>query len=208
MPWCCASTRSRRFRPSSARRRCCRCNRGRQNDGPPTTTGGTAPRLCLRPLTSRPAPSSGRRIVGTGPSSFGSSSTASMPACLRTTSTSSSTTTARTRRRSYTPGSPSGRGFTSTFTPTYASWLNLVERWFAELTTKQLRRGVHRSVRALEAAIQEFIDAHNADGKPFVWTNTADEILANIARFAQRMLNLNQAPQHMSQPLGQDTRAP
>ena len=54
------------------------------------------------------------------------------------------------------------------FTPTYASWRNLVERWFAELTTKQLRRGVHRSVRALEAAIREFIDTHNAEGKPFV----------------------------------------
>ena len=72
------------------------------------------------------------------------------------------------------------------FTPTYGSWLNLVERWFAELTTKQLRRGAHRSVRALEAAIHEFIDAHNTTGKPFVWTKTADEILASIARFAQR----------------------
>jgi transposase len=72
------------------------------------------------------------------------------------------------------------------FTPTYGSWLNLVERWFAELTNKQLRRGVHRSVRELEAAIQEFIDAHHEDSKPFVWTKTADEILASIARFAQR----------------------
>ena len=72
------------------------------------------------------------------------------------------------------------------FTPTYGSWLNLVERWFAALTTKQLRRGAHRSVAQLEAAIQEFIDAHHADPKPFVWTKTADEILASIARFAQR----------------------
>ncbi len=74
------------------------------------------------------------------------------------------------------------------FTPTYGSWLNLVERWFAELTNKQLRRGSHRSVRALQAAIGEFIDASNAHGKPFVWTKTADEILASIARFAQRTL--------------------
>ena len=72
------------------------------------------------------------------------------------------------------------------FTPTYGSWLNLVERWFAELTTKQLRRGAHRSVAELEQAIREFIDAHHADPKPFVWTKTADEILASIARFAQR----------------------
>ncbi len=74
------------------------------------------------------------------------------------------------------------------FTPTYASWLSLVERWFAALTTKQLRRGVHRSVRDLEAAIVEFTDAHNDLAKPFVWTKTADEILASIARFAQRTL--------------------
>ncbi len=72
------------------------------------------------------------------------------------------------------------------FTPTYASWLNLVERWFAELTTKQLRRGTHRSVAALQRAIREFLDAHNADPKPIVWTKSADDILASMARFAQR----------------------
>ena len=72
------------------------------------------------------------------------------------------------------------------FTPTYGSWLNLVERWFAELTTKQIRRGAHRSVSELERAIYAFLDAHNTDPKPFVWTKSADEILASIARFAQR----------------------
>lgn len=72
------------------------------------------------------------------------------------------------------------------FTPTYGSWLNQVERWFAELTQKQIRRGTHRSVRELEKAIREFMDAHNSDSKPFVWTKSADEILASIARFAQR----------------------
>ena len=88
------------------------------------------------------------------------------------------------------------------FTPTYGSWLNLIERWFAELTTKQLRRGVHRSVRALEAAIHEYIAAHNAGAKPFVWTKTADEILASIACFAQRTLTLKRAPEHMSRTIG------
>ena len=72
------------------------------------------------------------------------------------------------------------------FTPTYGSWLNLVERWFAELTMKQIRRGAHRSVSELESAIYAFLDAHNADPKPFVWTKSPDEILASIARFAQR----------------------
>ena len=64
---------------------------------------------------------------------------------------------------------------------------------FAELTNKQLRRGAHRSVPALEAAIRAFIDAHNIAGKPFVWTGNADEILASIARFAQRTLDLQAA---------------
>jgi transposase len=83
------------------------------------------------------------------------------------------------------------------FTPTYGSWLNLGERWFAELTTKQIRRGAHRSVSELERAIQAFLDAHNADPKPFVWTKNADEILASIARFAQRTADA-QAAQLMS----------
>ena len=65
------------------------------------------------------------------------------------------------------------------FTPTYASWINLVERWFAALTTKQLPRGAHRSIRELIAAIQEFIDVHNETGKPYVWVKNADEILAS-----------------------------
>src|SRR5215831_2994478 len=72
------------------------------------------------------------------------------------------------------------------FTPTYGSWINLVERWFAEITNKRIRRGIFRSVKELEAAIREYIAIHNEDPKPFVWTKTADEILASIARFAQR----------------------
>lgn len=84
------------------------------------------------------------------------------------------------------------------FTPTYGSWLNLVERWFAELTTKQIRRGAHRSVSALERAIWEFIDAHNEAPKPFVWTKTADEILGSITRFAQRTLDAHTAQTYVT----------
>jgi transposase len=76
------------------------------------------------------------------------------------------------------------------FTPTYGSWLNLVERWFALLDQKQLKRGSHRSTWHLKKAIQEFVDAHNETGKPFVWTKSADDILASIARFAQRTARL------------------
>ena len=73
------------------------------------------------------------------------------------------------------------------FTPTSSSWLNLVERWFAALTEKQLRRGVFRSTRELEQAIERYIDRHNAAPKPFVWTKTADQILTTIARFCKRI---------------------
>ena len=72
------------------------------------------------------------------------------------------------------------------FTPTYSSWINQVERWFALLTEKQLRRGTHRSRRALEDAIRLYLALHNEAPTPFVWVKTADEILANIARFCLR----------------------
>jgi transposase len=72
------------------------------------------------------------------------------------------------------------------FTPTSASWLNLVEGFFALLTRRQLQRGVFPSIEALEAAIQRYIDATNADPHPFVWTKSADEILASVRRFCQR----------------------
>jgi transposase len=72
------------------------------------------------------------------------------------------------------------------FTPTSASWLNLVERWFALLTEKQLRRGVHRSTKELEKAIRNYIQHHNKDPKPFIWHKTADQILDSVARFCTR----------------------
>jgi transposase len=74
------------------------------------------------------------------------------------------------------------------FTPTYSSWLNLVERWFAKLTDEALRRGSHQSTRELRTAIELFIGTSNDDPKPFVWTKTADEILASVARFCSRTL--------------------
>jgi transposase len=75
------------------------------------------------------------------------------------------------------------------FTPTSASWINQVERWFATLTQRCIRRGTHRSTLQLERAIKQYMDAHNADAKPFVWTKTADEILASIERFCLRTSN-------------------
>ncbi|MFI6541596.1 IS630 family transposase [Nonomuraea sp. NPDC050547] len=73
------------------------------------------------------------------------------------------------------------------FTPTSASWLNLVERWFAELTNRKLRRSAHRSVAQLEADVGAWIKEWNADPKPLVWTKTADEILDNLTAYCQRI---------------------
>ncbi len=73
------------------------------------------------------------------------------------------------------------------FTPTSSSWLNLVERWFGELTTKKLRRGAHRSVRALNADIRTWIQTWNDNPRPYVWTKTADDILDSIARYCTRI---------------------
>jgi transposase len=77
------------------------------------------------------------------------------------------------------------------FTPTYSSWLNLVERWFALLTERQLKRGIHRSTAELELAIKQFVETHNANPKPFIWTKTADQILEKLGRFCQRTLELH-----------------
>ena len=77
--------------------------------------------------------------------------------------------------------------FTFHFTPTYSSWLNLVERWFAELTTKWIKRSSHRSVRELVASIRTWITNWNDDPKPYVWHKTADEILASITAYCQRI---------------------
>src|SRR6202008_4372611 len=73
------------------------------------------------------------------------------------------------------------------FTPTGSSWLNLVERWFSELTTKKLRRGTHPSVRQLNADIRAWIDTWNDHPRPYVWTKTADQILASIANYCRRI---------------------
>lgn len=72
------------------------------------------------------------------------------------------------------------------FTPTYSSWINQVERWFSTLTERQLRRGIHRSTRALEDAIRLYLKLNNQAPTPYVWVKTADEILASIARFCLR----------------------
>jgi transposase len=77
--------------------------------------------------------------------------------------------------------------FTLHFTPTYSSWLNLVERWFAELTNKWIKRSAHRSARDLVASIRTWITGWNEDPRPYVWHKTADEILDSLAAYCQRI---------------------
>jgi transposase len=85
------------------------------------------------------------------------------------------------------------------FTPTSGSWINLVERWFAELTRRKLQRSSHRSVKGLETDVTAWIEAWNIDPKPFVWVKTANEILDNLATYCT-------APEFTNSPMTQDTR--
>ena len=73
------------------------------------------------------------------------------------------------------------------FTPTGSSWINQVERWFGLLTDQMIRRGVHKSVQALEADIRQWIEHWNEDPKPFIWTKTADEILNSLAEYMSKI---------------------
>lgn len=75
------------------------------------------------------------------------------------------------------------------FTPTSGSWLNLVERFFAEITQKRIRRGAFRSVAELEQAIREYLKVHNQKPKPFIWTASADQVLGKIGRLCKRINN-------------------
>ena len=77
--------------------------------------------------------------------------------------------------------------FTLHFTPTYSSWMNQVERFFAALTERQLRRGTHRSVAALEQAIRDYLERVNEHPKPFVWSRSADEIITSVERILERI---------------------
>ena len=140
----------------------------------------------------------GRVIGGSTPAIARSSSSSSCrPSTGKSpptsTSTSCWTTARRTRRRRSRNGCSRTRAFVLHFTPTSASWLNLVERWFAELTTKLLKRGTHRSVRASTPTSAPGSKTWNDDPRPYVWTKTADQILDSISpllRTNQRLRTL------------------
>jgi len=77
-----------------------------------------------------------------------------------------------------------------------------VERWFGELTNRQIRRGAQKGVTALETSIREFIDVTNENRKPFVWTKSADQILASIVRFAERTTDVQTTQEHIARTTG------
>jgi transposase len=79
------------------------------------------------------------------------------------------------------------------FTPTHSSWINQVERWFALISQRQIKRGSHHTVAQLEGAIREFIQSHNENPRPFQWNKTADQILASVQRFASKTLAVHAA---------------
>ncbi len=92
------------------------------------------------------------------------------------------------------------------FTPTSSSWLNLVERWFAELTNRKLHRSTHHSVTELEADVQAWIHAWNEDPKPFVWTKTADQILDSLAHYCRKLTALNNDSGHWQRYVARQNR--
>ena len=117
-------------------------------------------------------------------SSSGSSpsSTAAFPVSWRCMSC--STTSPRTAIQRWLQRHPR---FTFHFTPTYSSWMNLVERWFAELTSKWLRRGTHHSVPELIRSVEMWVASWNEHPRPFIWHKTADQILDNLAGYLERI---------------------
>ena len=188
MPWFFVWTRSPRFRPSIAPSPCCRCGPARSSGALMTTSAMARPR-CSPPSTSPPGRSSDSATGATAARSSGSSWITSRPTFRPTsTSTSSWTTTRPTRRRRSATGSPGVRAGMSISRRPLPHGSNQVERFFADLTEKQIRRGVHRSTAELERAITDYIETVNEAPKPFRWHKTADDILASIKRFCLRTI--------------------
>ena len=185
---CSASMRSPRSRRWTAPRRSCRCSRASPS-APPTTTAAPARRASTPRWTSPRG-----KVIGAPAQPPPRDRVQAVPGHHRPRgsrrsrrSTSCSTTAAPTRRRRSRSGCSRTPASSCTSRPPSSSWLNLVERWFGELTTKLLKRGTHRSVAALNADIRAWIQTWNDDPRPYVWTKTADQILDSIRRYCDRI---------------------
>jgi transposase len=183
--WCCVWTRRVRFKRSIARRRCCPCpgqieRRTHDYKRPGTTSLFAA----LDAKTGKIIGQTHRRHRSAELRTFLDSIEKNVPAEMDVHLILDNYGTHKTQLiRNWLVKRPR---FHLHFTPTSASWLNLVERWFALLTEKQLRRGVHRSIRELELAIRSYIEHNNQTPKPLSWHKTADQILDSVARFCTR----------------------
>src|SRR5262249_1333687 len=184
--WCSVLTRRRRSRRSIAASRCSRSGRGRWSGGR-MITAGTGPRRCFAALDVQTGTVVGechRRHRSIEFRKFLDTIEIAVPADLDVHLILDNYGTHKTAlMRRWLAKRPR---FHLHFTPTGASWLNLVERWFALLTEKQLRRGAHQSPCELEAASKHYLALTNDVPRPFVWTTTADEILESVARFCRR----------------------
>jgi transposase len=186
-PWCCAWTRSPRSRPWTARRRSCRCCPAPPS-APPTTHkrhGTSSLYAALDITTGKVIGSLHARHRAIEFKKFLTTIEKEVPADLTVHLVLDNASTHKTPAiQKWLLAHPR---FVVHFTPTSSSWLNLVERWFGELTTKKLQRGAHTSVRALNADIRAWIKTWNDNPRPYVWTKTADQILDSIARYCTRI---------------------
>ena len=183
---CCASTRRARSRPWRASSRSCRCSRAPPSGAATTTSGMARPACSPRSTRQR----QGDRRV---PSSTPGDRVPVVPRAHRRGGAGRPGDPRRPRQLRH-PQDARDQALAAAppalhlhFTPTGASWLNLVERWFAELTTKKIKRGAHRSVPSLEGDIRGWIATWNEDPRPYVWVKTADQILASLARYCEQI---------------------
>ena len=189
-PSCCASTRRARSRRWNARSRYCRSGSAILRASP-TITFDTARRPCSQPLISPMAGSSRSVARGIAIRSSWASSSISTPMCRRRSmriSSSIITPRQHPKVRAWLAARPR---FHLHFTPTYASWLNQVERWFALLSQRQIRRGSFVSAKDLVAKIEAFVDAYNARSTPFIWTATSEAILEKVGKILNLFVGRN-----------------
>src|SRR5215469_9700847 len=188
--WCCASMRNRRSRPWTAPSRCCRCARDRRNAHDYTRHATLSLFAALDAATGKVVGRCFARHRAREFRAFLNTVEASVPDDLDVHIIIDNVSSHKTQAiRNWFAKRPRWHVH---YTPTSASWLNQVERFFANLTDKQIRRGVHRSTAELEAAIKAYIETVNANPRPFVWTKSAEDILATIKRFCLATLRAAQ----------------
>ena len=185
--WCCAWTRSRRFKRWSAASRYCRCVQASQSGAPHDYRrhGTTSLFAALDVATGKVLGGCFPRHRAVEFRRFLDDIAKAVPEDLDIHLVLDNYGTHKTAMiHDWLAGQPR---FHLHFTPTSASWINQVERWFAAITERQIRRGTHRSTEELEQAIDEYLTVHNENPKPFIWTKSADQILESLKTYCERI---------------------